>query len=82
MSPCCLGMFSVVVYLILSRNSPILWICSTLDCIVSGQHRKTWSWFALLKGSPLLTVSPNVKDLPRSLKIEHVALITSSYPLT
>lgn len=80
MSPCYSGMFSVVVCLILTGNSLILflkwgWICSTLDCIVLDQHRKTSS-----KG--MLTLSPNVTDLPRSLKIQHVALIISSYPLT
>lgn len=53
MSPWYSGMFSIVVYLILTGNSLILFLkwgfCNTLDCIVSGQHRKTLSLFAPLK---------------------------------
>lgn len=41
-------------------------------------------WTCLLQCSPegLLTVSRSVTDLPRSLKVQHVALIISFCPLT
>jgi len=86
LSPSCLGMFFAGVYLILTCNALIFvlkvdWLCSTLDFIVSGQHRKLLSLLTC-SSEGLLTVSRNVTDLPRSVQVEHVALIISSYPLT
>lgn len=86
-SPHYLGMFSAGFYLILICNSLTLFskvvgfaVLSTALFQVSIGH----GWLCLLTCSSeeLLTVSPNVTDLPRPAQVEHAALIVSSYPLT
>lgn len=85
LSPCYLGEFATGVYLNHTCDSSILvleggWLCSTLVCIVSGQHRELAFAKKFLRRVADSIIY--VTDLPRSVQVIHVALIISSYPLT